>query len=90
MNQIIEQIKTLENLIKTDPKNFINYFNLGNLYVKLYKYDLTLTNFQKTVDFNKNFFQGYNNLANIHKKLKNTEKSIKFFKLDGTEQIYKR
>ena len=80
MNQIIEQIKTLENLIKTDPENFINYFNLGSLYVKLNDYDLALINFQKTVNLNKKFFQGYNNLANIHKKLKNTEKSIKFFK----------
>ena len=80
MNQIIEQIKKLEDLIKIYPKSFINYFDLGIIYVKLNKYDLALTNFQKTVDLNKNFFQGYNNLANIYKELKNTEKSIKFFK----------
>ena len=50
MNQIIEQIEKLEDLIKIYPKNFINYFNLGNIYVKLNKYDLALINFKKTVD----------------------------------------
>jgi hypothetical protein len=34
MSEIIEQIKTLENLIKADPKNFINYFHLGDIYRK--------------------------------------------------------
>ena len=80
MNQIIEQIKKLEDLIKIYPNNLINYFNLGNIYVKLKKYDLALINFLKTIALNKDFFQGYNNLANIYKELKNTEKSIKFFK----------
>lgn len=79
MNQIIEQIKKLEDLIEIYPNNLINYFNLGNLYVKLKKYDLALINFQKTIALNKDFFQGYNNLANVHKELKNTEESIKFF-----------
>jgi len=80
MNQIIEQIKTIENLIESDPQNFINYFNLGNIYRKLRKYDLSLKNFLKSVELNKEFYQGYNNLANIYKELKNVENSIKFFK----------
>ena len=41
---------------------------MGSLYVKLNNYNLALINFQKTVNLNKKFFQGYNNLANIHKK----------------------
>ena len=49
MNQIIEQIKILENVIKADPKNFINYFHLGDAYRKIKKYDFALKNYQKSV-----------------------------------------
>jgi Tfp pilus assembly protein PilF len=80
MNQIFQEIISLENLIRLDPKNFINYFNLGNAYRKLGKYDLSLKNFNKSIELNKEFYQGYNNLANIYKELKNTKNSIKFFK----------
>ncbi len=80
MNEIIEQIKTLENLIKDDPKNFINYFHLGDVYRKIKKYDFALKNYQKSVELNKEFPEGFNNLANIYKELKNTKNSIIFFK----------
>ena len=80
MKQIIEKIKKIEDLIESDPNNLVNYFNLGNIYIKLQKYDLALINFEKTINLNKEFFQGYNNIANIHKELKNIEKSISFFR----------
>jgi len=80
MAQITEQIKRLENLINLDPQNIINYFDLGNIYIKLKRYDLALKNFQKTVEIDQKFLQGYNNIANIHRELKNTEESIKYFK----------
>ena len=80
MNQIIEQIKILENLIKADPKNFINYFHLGDAYRKIKKYDFALKNYQKSVELNKEFPEGFNNLANIYKELKNIKNSITFFK----------
>ena len=77
---MIEQIKKFEELIKLDPQNLVNYFNLGNIYIKLKKYDLALKIFKKAIAIDKNFIQGYNNLANIYKELKNTEEAIKFFK----------
>ena len=80
MNQIIEQIKILENLIKADPKNFINYFHLGDAYRKIKKYDFALKNYQKSVELNEEFPEGFNNLANIYKELKNIKNSITFFK----------
>ena len=80
MSQITEDIVSIENLIKQDPKNFINYFNLGNAYRKLGKYELSLKNFLKSVEFNKDFYQGYNNIGNIYKELKNTKNSIEYFK----------
>ena len=80
MNQIIEQIKILENLIKVDPKNFINYFHLGDAYRKIKKYDFALKNYQKSVELNEEFPEGFNNLANIYKELKNIKNSIAFFK----------
>ena len=80
MNQIIEQIKTLENLIKADPKNFINYFHLGDVYRKIKKYNFALKYYQKSIELNKRFPEGLNNLANIYKELKNTKNSIIFFK----------
>ena len=54
---MIEQIKKLEKLIKLDPNNLVNYFNLGNIYIKLKKYNLALLNFQKTINIDKNFIQ---------------------------------
>ena len=56
MSQITEDIINIENLIKQDPKNFINYFNLGNIYRKLGKYELSLKIFLKSVEFNKDFY----------------------------------
>ena len=80
MNQIVDQIKTLENLIKINPENFINYFYLGNIYRKIKKYDLALKNLKKSVDLNSKFLEGFNNLANIYMELKNIEQAIIFFK----------
>ena len=80
MEQITKQIKSLENLIKTDPKNFINYFYLGDIYRKIKKYDFALKNYQKSVDLNNKFPEGYNNLANIYRELNDTKNSIIFFK----------
>ncbi len=77
---MFNQIKKIEELIKLEPQNIINYFNLGNIYIKLKNYNLALKNFQITVDLDKNFLQGYNNLGNIYKELKNTKEAIKFFK----------
>ena len=77
---MVEQIRKLEELIKHDPLNLVNYFNLGNIYIKSKKYNLALKIFKKTIDIDKNFVQGYNNLANIYKELKNTKEAIKFFK----------
>jgi len=79
MSQIPEDIINIENLIKQDPKNFVNYFNLGNVYRKLGKYELSLKNFLKSVELNKDFYQGYNNIGNIYKELKNTKSSIEYF-----------
>jgi len=80
MEQINEQIKSLENLIKADPKNYINYFYLGDVYRKIKKYDFALNNYQKSVELNSKFPEGFNNLANIYRELKDTKNSILFFK----------
>ena len=80
MSQITEDIINIENLIKQDPKNFINYFNLGNAYRKLGKYELSLKNFLKSVEFNRDFYQGYNNIGNIYKEFKDAKNSIEYFK----------
>ena len=77
---MFEQIRKIEELIKLEPQNITNYFNLGNIYIKLKNYNLALKNFQITIDIDKNFIQGYNNLGNINKELKNTKEAINFFK----------
>ena len=80
MEQINEQIKSLENLIRADPKNFINYFYLGDIYRKIKKYDSALNNYQKSIQLNNKFPEGFNNLANIYREIKDTKNSILFFK----------
>tara|TARA_Y100000590_G_scaffold419712_1_gene521681 strand:+ start:69 stop:1835 length:1767 start_codon:yes stop_codon:yes gene_type:complete len=80
MEQINEQIKSLENLIKANPKSFINYFYLGDVYRKIKKYDFALKNYLKSVKLNNKFPEGFNNLGNIYRELKDTKNSILFFK----------
>ena len=49
MEQITKQIESLENSIRANPENFINYFYLGDIYRKIKKYDFALKNYQKSV-----------------------------------------
>ena len=79
-SEVIKHIKSLESLIKTEPNNFANYFHLGDAYRKINKYNLALKNYKKSVDLNKSFPEGFNNLASIYKELENIENSIFFFK----------
>ena len=80
MEQITEQIRSLENLIKANPKNYINYFYLGDIYRKIKKYDFAIKNYLKSVELNHKFPEGFNNLGNIYRELKDTKNSILFFK----------
>ena len=47
-------IKEIQQSIKKDPKNFKNYFDLGNAYAKNKEYKLALKFFKKTIKLNKN------------------------------------
>ena len=65
-----DQIEELKKIIKSDPNNFANYFNLGNLYRKTNQLDLAIEIYQKCINKNKNNFQAYNNIANLYKEKK--------------------
>ena len=69
-------IKEIQQSIKKDPKNFKNYFDLGNAYAKNKEYKLALKFFKKTIKLNKKFTAGYNNIGNIYKIQKNLNQSI--------------
>ena len=71
--------KEIEQSIKKDPKNFKNYFDLGNAYAKEKQYKLALKFFKKTIELNKKFTAGYNNIGNIYKIQKNLKQSIIFY-----------
>ena len=76
-----DQIEELKKIIKANPNNFVNYFNLGNLYRKTNQLDLAIKIYQKCINKNKNNFQAYNNIANLYKEKKDINKCIDNFKL---------
>ena len=79
MTELNNKIKILQETIKADPNNFKTYFDLGNTFIQLKKYDLALNNYKKSIKLNKNFVPAYINLGNTYKIYRNYKESVKFY-----------
>ena len=71
-----ELIKTASNLTKDYPRSLFLFSILGSTQNELENYKDSIICFQKTIEINPNFSDGYYNLGIVYRKVKEIEKSI--------------
>ncbi len=77
---IISAIECLESATKIKSNlHFITYYNLGNLYSKIFKYSLSMKYYKKSYKLNKNNLLSLHNIGNIYEELGNFKMSLKVY-----------
>ena len=64
-------------IIKIDPNFADAYYNLGIIYKKLNKIELSILNYEICLKIKKDKYEAYNNLGNIYKDKNNVSEAVK-------------
>ncbi|WP_321517770.1 tetratricopeptide repeat protein [uncultured Bacteroides sp.] len=78
-----EKIERLSKIIEKNPEDADAYFDRGNIYLTLERYDKVITNYNKVIELEPNLAPAYNNRGNVFYYQKLYDKAI----LDYTKAI---
>ncbi len=72
-----EAIDNWKKSVKSNPKYFFGYNNIGKAFLSLKKFNVALENFNKSIEIKPDFFEAYNNKGNTLIRLGKFEDAIK-------------